>query len=256
MSVLRRRIHAAALTPPALKLLRTAVRGPNGQAALYANAAAGVEVTMPWFEPRYWIAREAVVDQHAGRGVALVFQQEGRRFLLRHYRRGGLAARISADRYLWLGEARTRPLAELRFMLRLHAAGLPVPRPVAARYEQQGMGYRADIITEYLPETRTLAERLDAGEIGLPTWAAIGRCIRRFHDHGVCHADLNAHNILLRGDDEVFLIDFDRASRRRAGMWRDANLVRLRRSLDALEDRRAQRRFDDTQWQCLLAAWF
>jgi hypothetical protein len=72
----------------------------------------------------------------------------------------------------------------------------------------------------------------------------------------------------------VYLIDFDRARlrRRRApspdallggaaprkspGLWADANLARLRRSLDALEDRRATRRFDDTQWQCLLTAWF
>lgn len=239
-----------------LKLLRTAVRGPNGQGALFANAGAGVEVTMPWFEPRYWIARGAPVGRHEGRGVATVFEHAGRRFLLRHYRRGGLAALASGDRYVWLGESRTRPLREMRLTLGLHAAGLPVPRPVAVRYEQQGATYRADIITEYLADTRTLAERLDAGELGLPVWAAIGRCIRRFHDHGVCHADLNAHNILLRGDDEVFLVDFDRASRRRPGLWRDANLARLRRSLDALEDRRGERRFDDIQWQCLLAAWF
>ena len=39
---------------------------------------------------------------------------------------------------------------------------------------------------------------------------------------------------------EVFLVDFDRCTRRRPGLWRDANLARLRRSLDALEDR-AQR---------------
>jgi 3-deoxy-D-manno-octulosonic acid kinase len=127
---------------------------------------------------------------------------------------------------------------------------------VAARYEQSGIAYRADLITEELPGTRTLAASLAEGEVGLTTWTAIGRCIRRFHDHGVSHADLNAHNILLRGDDEVFLVDFDRASRRRKpGLWRDANLARLRRSLDALDDARRERRCGDTEWQCLLSAW-
>ena len=232
------------------------MRGPISQGALLSNASAGVEVTIAWFEPRYWIARDAVVGSHTGRGDTLLFAHEGRRFVLRHYRRGGLAARLSTDRYLWLGEARTRALAELTLTMRLHAAGLPVPLPVAARYEQQGLGYRADIITELLPDTQTLAARLEAGEVGLSVWAAIGRCIRRFHDYGLDHADLNAHNILLRGEGEVFLIDFDRCERRQPGMWRDANLARLRRSLDALEDRRRERRFDDTQWQCLLAAWF
>lgn len=241
---------------PSLKLLRTAVRGPAGQGALFTNAAAGVEVTVPWFEPRYWIARGAVAGELPGRGTATLFEHEGRRFVLRHYRRGGLAARVSVDRFVWLGEPRTRPLRELQITLRLHAAGLPVPLPVAARYEQQGATYRADLITEYLPGTRSLAAALDAGEVGLPVWAAVGRCIRRFHDYGLCHADLNAHNVLLRDDGAVFLVDFDRASRRRPGLWRDANLARLRRSLDALEDARATRRFDDTQWQCLLAAWF
>ncbi len=72
--------------------------------------------------------------------------------------------------------------------------------------------------------------------MGLSTWAAIGRCLRRFQDYGLCHSDLNAHNILLRGEEEVFLIDFDNGRRRGPGLWRDANLARLRRSLDKLED--------------------
>ncbi len=240
-----------------LRLLRTAVRGARGQGALLANAAIDADISVQWFEPRYWISREAVVGRHAGRkGMALVFEQQGRRYVLRHYRRGGLIARFNHDDYLWLGESRTRSLAELRLLLLMHAAGLPVPRPVAARYEQSGIAYRADLITEQLPDTRTLAERLLEGELGLTGWTAIGRCIRRFHDFGVSHADLTAHNILLRGDEEVFVIDFDGASRRRKpGMWRDANLARLRRSLDALEDTRPVRRFGDTEWQCLLAAW-
>jgi 3-deoxy-D-manno-octulosonic acid kinase len=240
-----------------LKLLRTAVRGATGQGALHANAAVDAHITLQWFEPRYWMAREAVVGRHGGRhGVVLVVEDGGRRYVLRHYRRGGLVARLVHDDYLWLGESRTRSLAELQLLMQMHADGLPVPRPVAARYEQSGIAYRADLITEYIADTETLAERLAAGELGLSSWKAIGRCIRRFHDHGICHADLNAHNILLRGEEEVFLVDFDRGSRRDPGLWRDANLARLRRSLDALEDRRSQPRFGETEWQVLLAAWF
>lgn len=240
-----------------LKILRTAVRDPRGQGAYLVNAAADAPVTLDWFQPRYWMARSAVFARHAGRGAAIGFEDQGRRYLLRHYLRGGLAAAVSADQYLWLGEARTRSLSELKLTLRLHADGMPVPRPVAVHYRQTGIGYTADIITDYLADTRTLAQLLAAGDVPLGTWAAIGRTIRRFHDRGVDHGDLNAHNILLRGEDGVFLIDFDKARlRQRAGLWRDANLARLRRSLDALEDGRATPRFDDTQWQVLLTAWF
>src|SRR5256885_13060811 len=38
-------------------------------------------------------------------------------------------------------------------------------------------------------------------------------CIRRFHDLGVCHADLNAHNVLL-SEEAVYLI---RSEERRVG---------------------------------------
>jgi 3-deoxy-D-manno-octulosonic acid kinase len=237
-------------------VLRTATQGPSGAGALLLNPEAGVEPDQCWFDPAHWRAQGAVIGQARGRGAALVFEHEGRRFVLRHYRRGGLVARVSPDRYLWLGEDRTRPVRELKLNLRMQAAGLPVPVPVAVRFERDGMSYRGDLITELLPDTQTLAQRLDAAEVGLSTWAAIGRCLRRFHDYGLCHADLNAHNILLRGVDEVFLIDFDNGSRRSAGLWRDANLARLRRSLDKLEDARPQRRFDDAQWQCLLSAYF
>jgi 3-deoxy-D-manno-octulosonic acid kinase len=238
-----------------LRLLRTSTHGPGGVGAVLCNAAAGVEATVAWFEPRFWIARGAVQGVLPGRGQSTVFEHGGRRFVLRHYRRGGLVARVNADRFLWTSENRARPVREISLTLKLHAAGLPVPLPVAVRYEREGWSYRADLITEFLPDTRSLAASLDAGEVGLPTWAAMGRCIRRFHDHGLCHADLNAHNILLR-DDEVLLVDFDRCSRRPPGLWRDANLARLRRSLDKLEDTRVQRRFDEAQWHCLLAAYF
>lgn len=258
----------------ALRLLRTAVRTSRGHGAYFINAATGAPVTHEWFDPRHWAQRGAVIARHTGRGAAIGFEHEGRRYLLRHYLRGGMAAAVSAERYLWLGEARTRSLTELKLTLRLHADGMPVPRPVAVRYLQSGVGYTADIITDYLPDTRTLAACLGEEDIGLATWAAIGRTIRDFHDWGLDHGDLNAHNILLRGADDVFLIDFDKARLRRhagprrdpnllepthrpsPGLWADANLARLRRSLDALEDGRAVRRFDDTQWQCLLTAWF
>ena len=96
----------------------------------------------------------------------------------------------------------------------LYRAGLPVPAPIAARYRRNGLFYTADLITQRLEGSESLAAKLARGPISLTQWIAIGRCIRRFHDAGVHHADLNAHNILL-ADEQVHLIDFDRCQLRK-----------------------------------------
>lgn len=212
-------------------------------------------VAIPWFEPRWWIARDALVAEARGRGQTYIVREGERQLVLRHYRRGGLIARVSHDRYIWRGEEATRPFRELRLLARMHAAGLPVPAPVAARYLRHGHSWSGDILVVFLPQTQTLAQRLSTGNVAFDTWAAIGRTLRRFHDEGVCHTDLNAHNVLLGPRHEVYLIDFDGGSLRRPGLWCDGNLVRLRRSLEKLNDGPAAGRFDEPQWRCLLTAY-
>ncbi|HEY1772170.1 MAG TPA: 3-deoxy-D-manno-octulosonic acid kinase [Gammaproteobacteria bacterium] len=179
------------------------------------------------FEPP--AAADAAVG---GRGAAWMFKRGKDEWVLRHYRRGGVPGRFVRDRYLWIGLDTSRPWWEWRLLDALYREGLPVPQPVAARVQRTGFLYRGDLITRRIPATRNLAECLTSG--GEIPWVAVGRCLRRFHDAGVCHADLNAHNILLDESGRVYLIDFDRGIRRGAGAWRGANLSRLKRSLDKL----------------------
>jgi 3-deoxy-D-manno-octulosonic acid kinase len=102
---------------------------------------------------------------------------------------------------------------------------------VAARYCRRGLIYRGDLITEEIPGAQPLSVLLRASPLAAATWRDVGQCVRRFHDAGVCHADLNAHNILLDGAGRVYVVDFDRGARRAPGSWRVANLARLERSL-------------------------
>jgi 3-deoxy-D-manno-octulosonic acid kinase len=222
-----------------------------GGAMLYDTSRAG-NLSADWFEPRYWEALGALNGSARGRGAAqFVNSSDGRRFVLRHYRRGGLMARLSADRFVWHGEERTRPFAEWHLTYRLHRAGLPVPAPIAARYRHRASSYTGDIITERLPTVGSLAECLRTGALATLTWVGIGRCIRRFHDLGVCHADLNAHNVLL-SEENVYLIDFDRCQLRGPGLWRDGNLVRLRRSIEKVTWALPAERFGESDWHALL----
>ena len=224
-----------------------------GGAMLY-NAALTRNFSPGWFEPGFWTERGELAGTARGRGTAHYVHTAERDLVLRHYRRGGLAARVFADQYLWRGEDGTRPFAEWTLTHRLHRAGLPVPVPIAARYVRHGRLYRGDIITERIMATGSLTEALRSEALPLLTWVSIGRCIRRFHDLGVCHADLNAHNVLL-GDQAVYLIDFDRCSLRADGLWRDGNLVRLRRSLEKISYGLPAERFTDADWQALLGGY-
>lgn len=215
------------------------------------DASRARNLTPAWFEPAFWQSRGQLEGVARGRGTTHFVHSRDRRLVLRHYHRGGVAAMVSADRFLWHGEASTRPIAEWSITYRLHRAGLPVPAPIAARYVREGSTYRGDIITERLPAVGSFAECLHTGALSLVTWISIGRCIRRFHDFGVCHADLNAHNVLL-SEDAVYLVDFDRCRLRRDGMWRDTNLVRLRRSLEKVTYGVPADRFAEADWQALL----
>ncbi len=213
------------------------------------------------FEPtRLRAAGRLLSDNALGRGTAWLFAHDagdGNRgeYVLRHYRRGGLAAKLSTDRYLWLGLQRCRAMREFSLLLQLAELGLPVPRPLAARVQRRGCSYRNDLITARIADARTLAERLCQAALPAALWARIGATIRRFHDAGIHHADLNANNILIDADGGCWLIDFDRGDWRAGRRWKAANLARLRRSLDKLADQHRQLHFCEPGWAALLAGY-
>ena len=184
------------------------------------------------FDPGYWDKRGCVTGEAVGRGSAWFIDAPFGAVVLRRYLRGGLIARISRDRYLFTGWARSRPVAEFRVLERLAAAGLPVPAPLAAGLRRRGLLYTGGLITRRIPGARPLADLLPdrAQDTGL--WRRVGAGVRRFHDAGLIHADLNARNILVDAEGSVYLIDFDRARIRRGAERRfRRNLVRLHRSL-------------------------
>jgi len=187
------------------------------------------------FSPRHWLQRASLRGAVGGRGNTWIVAGSNDEWVLRHYRRGGLVRYFSQDYYLWMGLERTRPWREWRLLSALYKEGLPVPQPVAAQVLRYGLAYRGDLITRLIPDTRSLAARVQDNGIQGPPWERIGACIRRFHAAGVFHADLNAHNILIDGRNDVYLVDFDRGERRSPGvLWQEANLARLRRSLRKL----------------------
>lgn len=183
------------------------------------------------------------------------FAVDGVELASRRYFRGGAVARLSRDTYLGIHIERTRMWREFHLLAAARRLGLPVPEPVAARCERPWpAAYRGDLVTRWIPGTRTLTDRLRAAPLPPAAWAAIGRTVRRFQEQGVFHADLNADNVLLEETDAVHLIDFDKGRvRPPAAAWWRAMLERLRRSLR--KKRATFERFhydDERDWGALL----
>ena len=225
---------------------------PTARGAMLYDASCCGQPDERLFDRDHWRSQGVLEESAGGRGTVAFIRDGGRRWVLRHYRRGGLVAKLLGDNYLWTGAGRTRAFQEWRLLRELRAAGLPVPEPVAARYERRGLFYRADLITAELPTRRTLTHALSVAPLEPATWRAVGACVARLHARGVHHADLNAHNLLLGDDGTVYVLDFDRGRIRPRGAWEQAVLERLQRSLRKVTAGMPAGRFDDEAWQALL----
>ena len=180
----------------------------NAQHILYdANQQPNIDIN--WFDPEYWRQQQSISGYAQGRGSTLFFVHQGEDYVLRHYHRGGFIAKFASDGYCWTGLNRTRAWREWYLLAKLNELGLPAPVPIAARIKRSGLIYRADLITRKIADTISLADRLLSNELANEFWHKLGETVALFHNTGVDHADLNAHNVLIQNN-KFFLIDFDR----------------------------------------------
>ena len=198
--------------------------------------------------------QSARVSLAEGRGHAVFFDHRGLSLVLKHYQRGGKMAMLLGDKYIGSSCERSRSFREWRLLQQMRVLGLPVPQPVAASCSRHGVFYRADLVTLQIKHVVTLADHLLERECDDAGWRAIGACIRRFHDAGVFHADLNARNILFDAQhNTVHLIDFDKGRIRYLGeSWKASNLARLQRSLLKFRSLNQHFSFEQANWNTLL----
>jgi len=188
------------------------------------------------FDAEHWRREGAIRETARGRGNTLILDTDFGPAVMRAYLRGGWAAHFSRDRYLFTGFSRSRPLREMHMLAECVRLGLPVPQPVAGCCLRNGLTYSAVLLTTQIVPAQSLAELIERCLQTEPDWFRVGRCIRRFHNAGVVHPDLNARNVLFGEhsgrQDDIYLVDFDRAYFcKKSGRPFSANLRRLRRSL-------------------------
>ena len=204
------------------------------------------------FDSAYWPTNAETEKVFGGRGGSIKINLHGRPAILRQYLRGGMVARLSTDRYLWLGKTRTRAWREWSTLKLAMEAGLPVPAPLGVCVCRDGLLYRAAIITAYIDNSETLAERIMHTALGQKSWHRLGLLLKQFQEHYFRHADLNANNILIDKRDQFFIIDFDKARMmKNLDDWQWLPLRRLQRSLEKI-DRQQKLHYRVTDWQALI----
>jgi tRNA A-37 threonylcarbamoyl transferase component Bud32 len=214
------------------------------------------------FDPVYWAGEGSTRKLGGGRGASYRIKVNGEAFVLRRYLRGGWMAKLFHDRYFWQGLEQTRPMREWAALKHAAAEGVSVPRVAAISVSRVGLFYRAAIISRFIGNLGTLADVMQQSAVELTRLRELGGAIRKMHQAGIDHADLNANNILLGEDQKWYLIDFDKAQVRSTdggAVWQEQNLQRLKRSLEKI-DRSLRARgkalnYSSTDWQALLQGY-
>jgi 3-deoxy-D-manno-octulosonic acid kinase len=206
----------------------------------------------------YWQVNNAIVGSAQGRGTTWFIATDNadgimRNWVLRHYYRGGLMGKVINDKYLYTGIANTRAAREFALLISMRSLGLPAPKPVAFRVIKHGLFYRADLLSSRIENANDLVGILSKQEINQLLWQQIGKVIKTFHQQGIYHHDLNAHNILIDDNDKVWLIDFDQGKQRKNQVkWPEDNMARLLRSFRKESNRISNFQWREKNWQALL----
>ena len=155
-------------------------------------------------------------------GEELIFRLAKRGGAIRHLLRCSF---IRLPGMLW---SNTRQFSELAILSKLYESDHPVPRPVAAMIFQKygGIVYCGAVITEVIPDTKNLLAHCreiaggdnkkisrDKFEVLSKMVFSAGTAAKNLLEAGVYHPDLHLGNVLVNGNSQVFIIDFDKAQR-------------------------------------------
>jgi len=237
-------------------LTETVERTKNG-AILYDKAIIN-QISAERFTPEGWLHAEVLTGslRSGGRGNTMFVGNVPRQFVLRHYRRGGLLGKLVRDTYIFSGEDLTRSFMEWRLLDKLAANNMNVPRPAAARFCRRGTFYTADLITVRIPDVVSLSQYIAAEDRDEAFWQSLGAAIWKFHEAGVYHADMNAYNVQVDKDGDIWMLDFDKGALKSPGPWQQETLSRLHRSLRKVLDLDPRLHFRAANWEQLLQGYF
>ncbi|WP_372882176.1 3-deoxy-D-manno-octulosonic acid kinase [Psychromonas sp.] len=207
------------------------------------------------FELKFLQNNNLITGSSVGRGTTWFFHYQQKKYVLRHYYRGGLIGKINPDYFFYTGLKNTRAYQEFVLLDKMAQLGLPVPLPYAGKISRHGLFYQADLIIELIEGARDLVAILGVQPLQDTQWHEIGRVLRLFHDHNIYHSDMNSHNIMLDTQDKVWVIDFDKCAQRKDGAWKEQTLARLLRSFRKEKVKNSNLNWSEKDWLALIQGY-
>ena len=209
-----------------------------------------------WFNPEFWQSQQALAGTGSGRGAVWFVNSQFGQFVIRRYRRGGFVAKFNKSHFLFTGVELTRPWLELNLLEKMRDLSLPVPKPIGGLLTVKYGYYEAELLTETIKDAEDLFDIIKSNRSDQIDWKEIGKVIKRFHDNGIYHSDLNCHNIMIDNQHKVWVIDFDKCEQRKPEHeWMLSNIDRLKRSIAKESNKYSNFHVSEKQWQAFLEGY-
>lgn len=191
-------------------------------------------------DPKSFLKKKGFPSPYKGRVSHPIFPlEDGTHAVFRQYVHGGLFSNMMKNIFCF----GSRSFQELTLTEEIRSAGIPTVLPIGAIHQKIFLCfYQAYLLSLEVPKAIDLIQYFR--EMGpSPSYEKIsqkrkmirhiGHLIRKLHQEGFFHGDLQMKNILISGD-QILLIDFDRSYRKNhlSTQEKMRNLIRLNRSVE------------------------
>jgi len=130
--------------------------------------------------------------------------------VIKYYRRGGAIRYLIKKRYLKCGK--TRCQIEYELLQKVRSLGINAPEPIAFAYKGR-LFYQCWLVTREIEDHQTLVQISRSNEEqARMLMKAIIKQVSMLIKNKILHADLHPGNVIVDNKNQVYLLDFDKAS--------------------------------------------
>ena len=157
------------------------------------------------------LTKNTINSTLGGRTSITVARLEGMgSVVIKYYRRGGAIRYLIKQRYLKYGK--TRCQIEYELLQKVRSLGINAPEPIAFAYQGR-LFYQCWLVTREIEDHQTLVQISRSNEEqARMLMKAVIKQVSILIKNKILHIDLHPGNVIVGNQNQVYLLDFDKAS--------------------------------------------